>query len=331
MSMTAEEFLAADAQAPAKVPRDRWQRPLIVPPDGGNRIAYTRASTIGKALDDEAGLTAWKQRMTAIGVARRQDLIVATCAHFDDKSVMSDIVEQAMGAAEAGAAATSGTALHELMDAYDQGRAPYVPEDYRADIAAYQQATAGLEFVRSETFVVDDELQVAGTYDNLWRLRSDATAPDGAALPAGTLLIGDKKTGKEIKYGHSAWSVQLSCYAHGLRYDPTTEARLDDEGINHEWGLIVHVPVMSGTAQLYWINLTTGRRLAHLAHTVRTARKAKTMTPVEIAAPVDWTETIATCETLSVLRQLWVQCQTAGALTDELRAMLVARSTELTS
>lgn len=328
MALTAAEFLAVDEQAPAKVERDRWQRPLIRPidPDAAKR-PYTRASTLGKALDDEAGLTAWKQRMTAIGVAKRQDLIVAACAHYADKTVMSDIVEQAMDAAEAGAAATSGTALHELMDAYDHGRDPYVPESYRADIAAYREVTAPLEFVRSETFVVDDELEVAGTYDNLWRTRQYMVTPAGTLLEPGALLIGDKKTGAEIRYGHASWSVQLSCYAYGLRYDPATDTRLDPEPINRDWGLIVHAPVMRGTATLYWIDLRKGRQLAHLAHQVRTERKAKTMKPANVAP--SWAEVADAAGSLEQLRAVWAAATEAKALDAELKAHMTGRAKEL--
>src|SRR5690606_1008152 len=56
------------------VQRDRWGRPLIVPPGGGDPVAYTRVSTLAKALDDTSNLMAWKQRVTAVGLARRQDL-----------------------------------------------------------------------------------------------------------------------------------------------------------------------------------------------------------------------------------------------------------------
>lgn len=324
---TTADFLAVDQQAPATVERDRWGRPLIHPPGGGAPKPYTRASTLGKALDDEAGLTAWKQRMVAVGLAKRRDLILAANAHGTDKKTMSEIVEQAMDAAEAGAAATSGTALHELMDAYDLGRTPYMPEEYRGDVAAYRTATRGLEFVRSETFVVDDELQVAGTYDNLWRLRFTATLPTGEQLEPRTLIIGDKKTGADIKFGHTSWAVQLSCYAHGLRYDPEANARLDPEPINRDWGLIVHVPVMKGTAQLLWIDLRKGRELAHLAATVRGARKTKTMTPCEIAPT--WADQIGQVDNLDVLRALWASAVEQQEMTDELGGLFKARAKEL--
>lgn len=324
---TTAEFLAVDQQAPPTVERDRWGRPKITPPDGGDPKPYTRASTLGKALDDEAGLTLWKQRMTAVGIAKRRDLILAANAHGTDKQTMSEIVEKAMESAEAGAAATSGSALHELMDAYDLGREPYMPEEYRADVRAYQAATRGLEFVRSETFVVDDELECAGTYDNLYRLRYTATTPDGSELQPGTLIIADKKTGASIKYGHASWSVQLSIYAHGLRYDPATNTRLEREDINTDWGLIVHVPVMQGTAQLLWIDLRKGRELAHLAHTVRQARKVKTMVPTEIAPT--WADQISATESIDVLRALWGSCVEQGEMTDDVKAAFVKRSGEL--
>lgn len=291
-----------------KIERDRYGRPLIHPADGGDPVPYTRASSLGKALDDETGLIKWKQRMTAIGVAARRDLILAVNAHRDDKSTMGELVESAMDAAESGAAATSGTALHELMDAYDKGRRPYVPEEYMPDIEAYREATRHLEFVRSETFVVDDELRVAGTYDNLYRTkhplqpRDKNGDPVGPELPAGTLIIGDKKTGQEIKYGHTAWAVQLSTYAHGLRYDIADRKRLDPEPICQEWALVVHVPVLSGTATVYWIDLVKGRKLGHLSVKVREARKTKTMVPADLAPSIEWR--IANAPTRAFLRSL---------------------------
>ncbi len=298
-------LVSADTDTEPRLERDRYGRPLITPVDGGTPVPYTRASSLGKALDDETGLIKWKQRMTAIGVAARRDLILAVNAHRDDKSRMGELVESAMDAAESGAAATSGTALHELMDAYDKGRNPYMPEEYRADVAAYLEATSDLEFVRSETFVVDDELRVAGTYDNLFRTKWPLTTPTGETIDEGTLLIADKKTGQEIKYGHTAWAVQLATYAHGLRYDIAERKRLDPEPINRSWGLIIHVPVMAGEATVYWIDLFKGRELGRLSVKVREARKAKTMKPANLRPSVEWR--IANAATRDELRTIHVE------------------------
>ena len=42
-----------------EIPRDRWDRPLIIPPNGEQPVAYTRVSTLAKALDDLSQLMAW--------------------------------------------------------------------------------------------------------------------------------------------------------------------------------------------------------------------------------------------------------------------------------
>ena len=46
----------------------------ITPPGGGEPIAYTRVSTMAKALDDLNNLMAWKNRKVIEGVLRRPDL-----------------------------------------------------------------------------------------------------------------------------------------------------------------------------------------------------------------------------------------------------------------
>ncbi len=60
---------------PTEIERDRYGRPLVVPPAGGKAIAYTRATTIANSLDDASALTAWKMRMAAIGLTSRPDIL----------------------------------------------------------------------------------------------------------------------------------------------------------------------------------------------------------------------------------------------------------------
>ena len=99
-----------------EIPRDRYGRPLITPADGGKPVAYTRISTLAKALDDGSALANWKCRMTAIGLAKRPDLVSKTLAVADDKKEMGKVVTSAMEAAEADRAANIGTALHKFCD-----------------------------------------------------------------------------------------------------------------------------------------------------------------------------------------------------------------------
>lgn len=325
MALTA----GAGDQPVVDMPRDRFGRPLVVPRDGGKPRPYTRASTLGKALDDGTGLQKWLCRMTAIGVASRRDLVLAVNAHRDDKRHLGEIVEQAQEAAQSKAAATTGTALHDLCDQYDRGLTPYVPEEFAADVAAYRAATAGLEVVDCEVFCVEDEIEVAGTYDNTYRLRAPAMTPDGETLPAGTLVVGDKKTGGTIDFGHAAWSVQLATYSRATRFDIAAQRRVEGERVNQAWGLIVHVPAGQGTAQLYWIDLHEGWRLARMCVEVRAARKVKTMRPATLA-PEDFTVTAAAATSVDELKAAAKRANAAGEWTDVVRAAFTARRVELT-
>src|SRR5690554_2297101 len=104
------DAVTAFATVAPEVNRDRWGRPLVVPPDGGEPVPYTRATTLAGTLDDLYGLMAWKQRQTALGLADRPDLRLAVTAHRDDKRRLDAICEEAMQAAASTAAATTGTA-----------------------------------------------------------------------------------------------------------------------------------------------------------------------------------------------------------------------------
>jgi hypothetical protein len=178
-----------------EIKRDRWGRPLITPVGGGKAVGYTRASSLGSALEDNYGLTLWKQRMTAIGVASRRDLVLAANASQGDKTKLNDVVNQAMEAAQSSARASIGTSMHSYAEMVDRGQDPgYIPEEFAADLAAYRTLTEPLfEHAAIEQFCVCDELKVAGTPDRVSRLRKDMTAPDDTVIPAGAVLITDEK------------------------------------------------------------------------------------------------------------------------------------------
>lgn len=131
--------------APAKtVERDRYGRPLIVPVRGGKAKAYTRCTTFVDCLDDKFNLQQWQQRMVALGLASRPDLLLAVSAHAEDKNHLNRITGEARDAAAASAAATTGTAIHALTEKIDRGEElPPIPEAYRADLEAYRRETRG--------------------------------------------------------------------------------------------------------------------------------------------------------------------------------------------
>jgi hypothetical protein len=260
----------------AEVPRDRYGRPLITPIGGGEPVAYTRASKLGSALSDQFNLTKWKKRMVALGMARRPDLLTAVAANHDNKTKLDELCEQAMEAAGATEARNMGTAIHQLTEIVDLGGPLPEPTPPAAveRVQLYQAtiARAQLTPVLVETFIVNDELQVAGTFDRLMR------------TPAGPTLIADLKTGMSLINGNGRlWPdsaiemcVQLAVYASGKRYDPATGQRSPlDEDLDPTRGIIIALPALGGPCRLVQLDLVKGSQLAGIAAHVLQTRKTR--------------------------------------------------------
>lgn len=248
--------------------RDRWGRPLIVPPDGGPPRPYVRVSTLAKTLDDQSGLMKWMQGQVALGIAKRADLYaLAKSCSPDDKETLRDVCSQAMEAAEASAARNKGTALHSFTEAIDAGHDVDVPAEYVADITAYKAAMEPLEVVMSERFVVVDHLETAGSFDRLVR------------LPNGQHAIADIKTGKDAALYANATAAQMACYARGQLYDPATGRREPLPGdVNTSLGLLIHLPAGAGACAIYKVDLDFGWVLAQVGREVRDMRRRKPAT-----------------------------------------------------
>ncbi len=257
---------------PTEVPRDRYGRPLIIPPGGGEPVPYTRVSTLAKTLDDQTLLTAWKQRKTAEGLVRRPDLltrIAGTLANGDPdsdwptKRALNAVCREALEAAGASKGASSGTGLHSLTEAIDRGEEPlFVPPGDASRLDAYRAATADYTAVDAETFVVCDELGAAGTFDRLW------------LCPDGKLRIGDLKTGKSEADYPGSTATQLALYVQSLRYDPATgERALLHPDLDLTTGLLIHMPATTGGCTVIPLDLDAGWADAQLAVQVLASRK----------------------------------------------------------
>lgn len=271
----------------SKVPRDRWGRPMILPPFGAKKpVPYTRATTFAGSVEDMFGLGQWQQRMVALGLSMRKDLLLAVSAHAEDKDELNRVVDQAREAAAASAAATTGTALHKLAERYDRGQMSLeaMPESNRDDMQAYAVATAPLTMHGIEQFVVVDELQVAGTFDRIVEY-------------GGQRYVADIKTGS-IEYGVGKMAIQLALYSRGKLYEhgKSNRARL---GVSQTAGIIIHLPAGKGQCDLYWLNLTAGWEAAQLCDTVRTWRKRKgLLAPASFPASTEVVEVAADAEAI---------------------------------
>lgn len=252
-----------------EITRDRYGRPMVVPPTGGKPVPYTRTTTVAGSLDDGTALVAWKLRMAATGLTLRPDLLLAASAVRENKLEMDKLVEDSMIAAGATAQATIGTALHTLTEKHDRGEdLGVIPEDYVADIQAYDAATKHFENIFIEQFCVLDKYKIAGTPDRIVRYK-------------GELYISDLKTGS-IAYPNKI-AMQLAVYAHGLPYDPATAVRSSWGDVNQDKGIIVHLPAGGGKCELHFVDIKQGWKGIQLAMKVRTFRdtKKKLVTPIQ--------------------------------------------------
>ncbi len=296
-----------------RVPRDRWGRPLIVPAKGGKAVAYTRATTFAGSVEDMFGLGMWQQRMVALGLAKRPDLLLSVSAHAEDRDELNRIVDSAREAAAASAAATTGTALHKLAERYDRGQITLadVPESNRADLQAYVTAMAPLGIEAIEQFVVIDEIAVAGTFDRI-------VSYDGQRY------VADIKTGS-IEYGVGKMAVQLALYSRGWLYEHGRTGR-ESTGVNRNAGIIIHLPAGQGRCDLYWIDLRAGWEAAELCDKVRAWRKRKGLLAAASFADVVLAEPVSeTDQAVAVLTETFGEAELL-TIEDGIRA---ATSTEV--
>lgn len=292
-----------------ELPRDRWGRPLITPPEGGEPVAYQRVTTFVKALDDTFFLEQWKCRMVALGMASRRDLTLSAAAISDpddqyQKRTLNQIAKNAIEAAKGSAAATTGTALHSFSERVDRGEdlGEHVPEEYVADLAVYGSVMRFFEIVAIEGFCVVDDLRIGGSYDRILRFTEaglDELAavkgyrlayPDGVEVKPGDTVIGDLKTGKSISFGIGAIAMQLGAYANGLDYDHTLGTRAPLQGNpRKDWAIVMHLPAGKGKAELVFVDIASGfataKAVVPLVHAWRKRKDLSYSFLAESAAP----------------------------------------------
>jgi hypothetical protein len=270
-----------------------WQRhegtgaPKILPPPGvewrspsgktrQRHRYYTRVTTYADAISDQYNLTLWRMRRVALGLGQRPDYVRLASAltdRDDDRDALDELVGKALEAAGPNKA-DEGTALHALTERIDRGEdLGNPPPELLPDLTAYEVLSGELfRFVARECRVVCDELEVAGTPDGIAHLAEPCPAGCGPDV----LHVVDTKTGS-IRYP-AKMAIQLAIYARSKRYDPATGERSELGGgrpVCLAWGAIVHLPVESGRAAPYWLDLEKGWHGAALCGPVREWNRQK--------------------------------------------------------
>lgn len=221
---------------PPEVPRDQWERPIIVAPDGSGCESYLRASKLGKVTRGRA-LIKWDERNIVYGMSRANHLIVRaqgvrTLTAGPDLAVLEDIADKAKVVAGADAGAMTGSGMHALHARRAAGEdlswlSPTTLECLDAITALLDPRIFEIIVTEGDddlgrTFVVHDRLRAAGSFDLVVRLLVDLTWPDGVTIPAGTILVVDLKTGKitSTPYWGMEFTGQQLVYAEGWPYRP---------------------------------------------------------------------------------------------------------------
>jgi hypothetical protein len=328
-----DPFAAPAALAEPK--HDRYGRYLLPDPETGKEKAWTRVSTVARTLADEYGLTQWKLRMAAKGIALRPDLIAAAAAADveSDKKRLDEIAESAMERAGSGAGANLGTALHTFTQRLDQGEplsSLGAPAPLDQDLVAYaallKSARLGMHAI--ERIVCLPELGVAGRFDRI------VSQPPGEAK-ADPLTVLDLKTGKELSYAWLEIAIQQAMYANApLMWDPTAQTWVPKPVVDLTRALVLHLPVGKAAPQLYAVDLIKGWAAAQTAMKVREMRSgAKSL--AWVVKPDDPTAValhqVSQAADQQALAALWDQLNRRGLWTEEVNAAAHARLNALIS
>lgn len=273
MTMTADS--ANDLLAGRPEPkRDRWGRYVIPHPQTGTEQSWIRATTWASSVAETFGISKWEQRLVAVGLARRPDLLaqVASVVDPDDpdaKTLLNKLVVEAHEFAGSAVGRNNGTALHSFGEHVDHGRQVQIPEPYDADIAAYQAEMARQQItidpVLIERIVVCCQLGVAGTLDRILGHTSWSKP-----------RVGDLKTGKDLSYAAGEIAIQLAIYANAETiWDQQDQVHLAMPEVDRDVAVVMWLPVGKAHCELLEVNIADGWEMAATCGIVRAYRARK--------------------------------------------------------
>ena len=248
------------------------------PNDPTKRVTRARSSSVGDTLDEKSALHNWLIDRAMDGVASRPELVAKVLAAKDgDKAAYTKLREEAINAGRGAYRADLGTAVHAMADRWETEPDWDPGSPFREALDAYtkEMERLGLRTQLIECKFVNHQewALAAGTADRVYELTIPLQAPDGSTLPAGTLLIGDMKTGDSLQYSIPGYTVQLAIYAGSQLYDVVNNVTLPTPPINQDWAIIMHVNVEEATCEAIWVDLEVGRYGAALANEVREWRR----------------------------------------------------------
>lgn len=324
MTSDTDDFFGQMARTDGGPGRDpQHHRPMLIPEGQRDRKAYRRASSFADIVDSKIGIHKWEMRGLARAMAQADDLrLLAAGETYSTGFEMTDIgenrasgarldsiISRAMDRIGWSQRADFGTAIHSFFDPDNPNP---VPEELKPYVDGFFERLAndGIEILECETFVANDEVMSAGTFDNL------VYHPDYG------IVVGDGKTGKRNR----GFAAQLSIYNHADRYDTDTDERSEiHEDLYTDVALIFDVKA-DGT-NIYAVDTLKGWEITRALHLIHDQFNMSLMTEVPRQAPLSIVDKIAQATTLAELEQVWEA--TKSGWTDREKAAATARRQEI--
>ncbi|MET0915757.1 MAG: hypothetical protein ABWY81_06110 [Jiangellaceae bacterium] len=257
---------------------------------------FTRTSTLIKKVEtDDYNLRLWAKRQVLVGASLRDDLIMGAKAmkphpvtgwSTAQKKDLNALVAKAEEAAKSTDGAILGTAVHTLTERLDRGEdiesvVTGLPAQAERDLRAYAKLIElnGWRHVEIERTVVNDEIDVAGTFDRvtlipgLTDLLGRGYCQHGCGVGgegAGNherddldVVILDVKTEGDPARNGLHIGPQLATYSRATRMWLPTPRYVDTPCVRQDVAVVVHV--RDGHATPYFVNLIEGWETAKAA------------------------------------------------------------------
>ncbi|QSM01106.1 exonuclease [Mycobacterium phage Nanosmite] len=201
---------------------------MLFPPEGGNRVAYSRCSTLAKDIDKASdGLFKYYQANAMAGLAANPSLlnrvkaIIAKGGNWDrNKGEFKEIAEKAEIIGGATNKADRGTSIHDFAEAIETDTLDWalVPEELKGPLDGYHRdivSSPHIKFLAREVFLSVNVPMKTPT-GNAFVLRAAGSADRIIELD-GVRKMSDIKTGKDDEYRMGV-SGQLALYEEGQLY-----------------------------------------------------------------------------------------------------------------
>ena len=243
-------------------PLDQWGRYKL---DGD---AYTRATTIAKALDSTFLLDRWHERQLLNGMRLPALQYQLAALAEDDRDGLNKLASEAKARAGANDRAAIGTAIHRVLERVDTGRLRLeaVPQLVRGDVVAATTVLArnGLTPMQGwvEAVVANPKRGYAGTIDRLMRLDSAELVALirerlGIEVALGSMVVVDLKTSRTLDWSYDTFAMQVALYTQATHYWDRGADRLMELpwAIERQVAFILWVPAGESSARLYMVRL----------------------------------------------------------------------------